>query len=214
MRRVAVMMFLCAGALDVTGALAQPQPRPRPRPMGPGPVLVAPPTVAPSTGAANQPRPTFDPADVIPVPVAAVDGMLRQMRVYLLLPPAGTMAFPVGRGALGRRVWALLPSCQAHNPHDHRHPCAVDRIAFEAVGSGDVAGSDPTLLGTGPESRRVQSFLVGDTVPRVRIKVFGQNAHLRYEAVIEASRLVDLPPPQGAATATGYDFDFTQFPAR
>lgn len=216
MRRVGAMLLFCA---VVAGPEALAQRRQRQRPVrpptgAPGPVLVAPPTVSATTGAANQPRPTFDPAEVIPVPVAGVDGMLRRMRVYLLLPPPGTTAFPVRSGALGRRLWVLLPSCQQTNPHDHRDPCPVDRVAFEAVGQGDVNGTDPTMLGTSPESRRLQSFLIGDTVPRVRIKVFGPNARLRYEAVIETTRLVDLPPPQGTATPTGYDFDYLQFPAR
>ncbi len=156
----------------------------------------------------------FDPNEVIPVPVASVDGMMRRMRVYLFVPPTSSQAFGSARAGAGQRLWALLPSCRTTNPDDNRDPCPVDRVVVEAVGSGNVTGGDPSTLGTNPDARRVQWFAVGEGVPRVRVKLFAPGARLRYEAVVDATRLVDLPAPQGTDRGATFEFDFTQYPAR
>ncbi|MBP6834853.1 MAG: hypothetical protein KA978_28975, partial [Deltaproteobacteria bacterium] len=77
--------------------------RPTPAAARPGSVAVAPPTVA-TTEATPQARPTLDLGEVIPVPVSAVDGMLRRMRVYLVIAPPGSTAFGIGALGQGRRI--------------------------------------------------------------------------------------------------------------
>jgi len=194
--------------LFVSGLMAQPRGRHRHR---------NPPEVdaGPDAGPLIPRGSNFDPNEVIPVPVASVDNMMRRMRVYLFVAPAGSQAFGAGRApAGGQRVWALLPSCRTTNPDDNRDPCPTDRVVIEAVGSGNVTSNDPTNLGTTPDARRVQWFAVGEGVPRVRVKLFAPGARLRYEAVVDATRLVDLPAPQGTDRGATYEFDFTQYPAR
>ncbi|MDB4929745.1 MAG: hypothetical protein JWM10_2229 [Myxococcaceae bacterium] len=179
----------------------------------PGSVAVVPPTVA-TTEAIPQARPNLDLGEVIPVPVSAVDGMMRRMRVFLFTAPPTSGAFGIGALGRGRRIWALLPSCRTTNPDDDREPCPVDRVTVEAVMRGNVNAGTPTFLGGQADGRRVQSFVVEDSAPRVRVRVLGPANRVRYEAVVEADRLADLPPPEGAATPAGFDFDLTRYPAR
>lgn len=206
-------------SLGAAPALAQRRP-PRPRrptaaavAARPGSVAVAPPTVA-TTEATPQARPTLDLGEVIPVPVSAVDGMLRRMRVYLFIAPPGSSAFGIGALGQGRRLWALLPSCRTTNPDDDREPCPVDRVTLEAVIRGNVNSGTPTFLGGVADARRVQSFVVEPSAPRVRLRVLGPNNRVRYEAVVEADRLADLQPPEGNPTPDGFSFDLTRYPAR
>jgi hypothetical protein len=154
-------------------------------------------------------------AETISVPVTDVDHMMRQMRVWLFTPPAGASGYGVGAGT-GRRVWALLPSCRHANPDDPRPPCPVDRVIIEPVPSGQVSVSsnDPVGLQPNEGSRRVQGFTVPTGVPRVRVKIMGLNNVVRYDAVVDASNLGELPAPQGSPTANGFNFDLTQYPAR
>ena len=161
------------------------------------------------------PNSTFDPNEVISVDVTQVDGMLRRMRVFVFQAPAADESFGVARLGPGRRFWALLPSCREHNDVDSRDPCPVERVVIEAVGRGNVSGTDPQNLDPrATDSRRVQSFVVADNAPRVRIKVIGANARVRYEAVVEGERLGDLSRPQGAPANGRFEFDLTQYPAR
>ncbi|TAK23677.1 MAG: hypothetical protein EPO40_26590 [Myxococcaceae bacterium] len=200
-----------------TSAWAQrrshPPRRPTPAAARPGSVAVAPPTVA-TTEATPQARPTLDLAEVIPVPVSAVDGMLRRMRVYLVIAPPGSTAFGIGALGQGRRIWAVLPSCRTTNPDDDREPCPVDRLTLEAVIRGNVNSGTPTFLGGVADARRVQSFVVEQSAPRVRLRVLGPGDRVRYEAVVEADRLADLQPPEGASSADGFTLDLTRYPAR
>lgn len=206
-------------ALSLSGAalLAQSRHhhRPRPTPSGPTrpPTIVAPPLIS-DTGVAPSAAPRLDTAETIPVPVSAVDGMLRRMRVYMLLPPNGVDAYGLRALGAGRRLWVLLPTCRTSDPDDPRDPCPVERASLEAIGMGNVSSGTPTFTNGTQDSRRVQSFVIANNVPRVRIKVWGTNNHLRYEAVIETERLVDLPYPLGAPSVNGFDFDYTQYPAR
>lgn len=179
----------------------------------PGSVAVVPPTVG-TTEAAPQARPNLDLGEVIPVPVSAVDGMLRRMRVYLFTVPPTSSAYGVGALGQGRRIWALLPSCRTTNPDDDREPCPVDRVTVEAVIRGNVNAGTPTFLGGQADARRVQSFVVDPAAPRVRLRVLGSANRVRYEAVVEAERLPDLALPEGAASADGFSFDLTRYPAR
>jgi hypothetical protein len=206
-------------SLGAAPALAQRRPhRPR-RPTAaavaarPGSVAVAPPTVA-TTEATPQARPNLDLGEVIPVPVSAVDGMLRRMRVYLFIAPPGSSAFGIGALGQGQRLWALLPSCRTTNPDDDREPCPVDRVTLEAVIRGNVNSGTPTFLGGVADARRVQSFVVEPSAPRVRLRVLGPNNRVRYEAVVEADRLADLQPPEGNPAPDGFSFDLTRYPAR
>lgn len=203
-------------SLGGAGLLAQSHHHHRPHPApstGPGRTIVAPPLIS-DTGVAPSAAPRLDTAETIPVPVSAVDGMLRRMRVYLLLPPNGVEVYGLRALGPGRRLWVLLPTCRTSDPDDPRDPCPVERATLEAIGMGNVASGTPTFTNGTQDSRRVQSFVVSNNVPRVRIKVWGTNNRLRYEAVIETERLVDLPYPLGTATATAFEFDYTQYPAR
>lgn len=197
-RSLAAAMVLCA----TTEALAQRQGRTPRTPPAP---------VAPQI----PPNSTFDPNEVISVDVTQVDGMLRRMRVYVLQAAPNDDSYGLARLGPGRRFWALLPSCRERNDEDSREPCPVERVVLEAVGRGNVSGTDPQNLDPrAADSRRAQGFVVADGTPRVRIKVIGSNARVRYEAVVEAPRLADLQPPQGAAQNGRFEFDLTQYPAR
>ncbi len=177
------------------------------------PVAVVHPVVGTTEGNV-QPRPTLDLGEVIPVPVTTAAAMLRRMKVYLFNVPPGNDPYAIRGGGEGRRLWALLPSCQPSNNIDHRDPCPVDRVAIEAVIRGNVNTGTPTLLGNTPDARRLQAYVVNTGTDRVRIRVLGPNNSTRYEAVVEAERLEDLQPPQGTAVANGFDFDYLQYPAR
>lgn len=210
--------LLLVFALFPASALAQGRPsRRRPSPpvaaARPGSVAVVPPTVA-TTDALAQPRPTLDLSEVIPVPVSAVDGMLRRMRVYLFMVPAASSAYGVGALGQGRRIWALLPTCRTVNPDDDRPPCPVERVTVEAVVRGNVNAGTPTFLGGMADGRRVQSFVVEPSAPRVRLRILGPTNSIRYEAVVEVERLVDLPEPEGTLAPDGFSFDLTRYPAR
>ncbi len=219
--QVLAALLVTSLAVTVSGQTppshAAPARRPRPaaatsaRP--PNPVAVVPPTVA-TTERVPQPTPTLDLAEVIPVPVSNVDGMLRRMRVFLFNAPAASSAYGLGGLGQGRRIWALLPSCRPANPDDPREQCPVDRVSFEAVIRGNVGSTSPTFLGGAPDGRRVQSYVVEANVPRVRIRVVGPASRIRYEAVVEAEHLADLPSPEGAPSADGFAFDLTAYPAR
>ncbi len=155
------------------------------------------------------------PAESVSAPVAHVDGMMRRMRVWLFMAPANATAFGLGNLGQGYRLWALLPSCRPADPNDPRDPCPVDRVVMESVGSSEsVRSMDPMGIAPGADARRVQSFVVPQNVSRVRIKLMGPNARVRYEAIVEAVRLVDLPPPAGSPSGAIFNFDFTQYPAR
>ena len=147
-----------------------------------------------------------------------VDRMMRQMRVWLFTPPAGATAYGLGRIAEGggARVWALLPSCRQANPDDPRDPCPVDRVIItsEDNNGASVQSMDPQGLAPGAEARRVQSFVVPSGVRRVHVKLMALNNRVRYEAIVDVERLQDLPPPQGAPSANGFNFELTQYPAR
>lgn len=196
-----ITVFLAA-SLVALGAFAQPRRTRRQRPPRiPDAAAVAPVSQGP---------------ELVSVPVADIDRMMRQMRVWLFTPPASSTSFGLSGAGTGRRVWALLPSCRPRNPDDPRDPCPVDRVIFEAVGAeGGVAVSniDPVGLAPGAESRRVQSFIVPAGVPRVRVRLMALNARVRYEAVVDADRLGELPAPTGADSPGGFRFDLAQYPA-
>jgi hypothetical protein len=199
-----------AALLCLSAAAAQ---RRRPRRARTPHTAVVPPAVAP-VGPAPAASPTLDLGEVIPVPVSAVDGMLRRMRVFVFIAPSTSSAFGLGALGQGRRLWALLPSCRATNPDDDREPCPVDRVTVEAVIRGNVNAGTPTFLGGVADGRRVQSFVVEASAPRVRLRVLGPSNTVRYEAVVESDRLADLSAPEGSPTPDGFDFDLTRYPAR
>lgn len=172
-----------------------------------------PPPAAPAE-AAPPARSEIDLGEVIPVPVSAVDGMLRRMRVYLFTAPSASSAYGLAALGRGRRIWALLPSCRTTNPDDDREPCPVDRLTVEAVIRGNVNAGTPAFIGGVADGRRVQSFVVEEGTARVRLRVLGPASRIRYEAVVEADRLSDLHPPEGSATPGGFTFDLTRYPAR
>lgn len=183
------------------GALAQPRRAAR----RPSRAAVDAGVAAPSTG-----------AELISVPVADIDTMLRQMRVWLFNPPPGATGYGLGPRSDARGLWALLPSCRPRQADDPRDPCPIDRVVIEAVGASgaSVTNMDPLGLAPGAESRRVQSFVVPSAVGRVRVRIMGLNNTVRYEAVVDADRLVELPAPAGTPTAGGFNFALPQYPAR
>jgi hypothetical protein len=154
--------------------------------------------------------------ELVSVPVALADTHLRQMRVYLFTPPSGATGYGLGQLGPGvARVWALLPSCRPPSPDDPRDPCPIDRVILEGEGNeGRVYTMDPQGIAPGADARRVQSFSVPAGVRRVRIKVMGPQARVRYEAMVDVERLVDLPAPQGTSTPAGFAFDLARYPAR
>jgi hypothetical protein len=65
-------------------------------------------------------------------------------------------------------------------------------------GSGTIASGQPQTIGGGTEGRRVQSFVVPNSVQQVRIKILRHSDdHVRYEAAVDASQLGNLPMPEG-----------------
>ncbi len=198
-----IPIFLAASLLAL-GALAQPR-RPRRTRVQRTPTVDA-----------SAPTQNLGP-ELISVPVADIDRMMRQMRVWLFNPPAGASGFGLSQMGAGRRLWVLLPSCRQPNPDDPRDPCPVDRVIIEAVGAeggASVNGMDPVGVAPSSESRRVQSFVVPAGVPRVRVKLMALRAQVRYEAVVDADRLVELPAPVGNSGPGGFSFDLSQYPAR
>lgn len=195
-RHLRIVGLLGFAALSLVGAPVLAQHRPRP-PHAPAP----PPPPPPPT------------AEVIAVPVADVDGMLRRMRIYLFEPPAGSTAFGITVPAGGHALWILLPSCRPANPDDPRDQCLTERVTFEAVSGGGVTSGDPQPLSNAPDARRVQPVTVNAGVTRIRIRVMNSRNQSRYEAVIDAAGLPDLVPPQGEPRGNSFSFDLTQYPA-
>jgi hypothetical protein len=138
-------------------------------------------------------------ARVIAIPVVEASAMMQRQRVYLFTAPAGSSAYGIGMMGEGHRVWALLPSCRTPNPDDPRDPCPVGRVVMEVIaGSGTVASNEPQTIGNAPDARRVQSFVVPNTVEQLRIKILRHSdEHVRYEAAVDAVQLGNLPAPQG-----------------
>ena len=155
-------------------------------------------------------------AELISVPVADIDTMLRQMRVWLFNPPAGATGYGLSPRPDARGLWALLPSCRPRQADDPRDPCPIDRVVVEAVGNGgpSVTNMDPLGVAPGADARRVQSFVVPAGVGRVRVRIMGLNNAVRYEAVVDANRLVELPTPAGSVAPGGFAFTLAQYPAR
>lgn len=200
-----IPIFLAASLLAL-GAFAQPRRARSGRGRGPSVAAVD----------ASVPVQNLAP-ELISVPVADIDRMMRQMRVWLFTPPPGATNFGLSQMTGGRRVWALLPSCRPRNPDDPRDPCPVDRVIFEALdaqGGVAVSSADPIGVAPGAESRRVQSFVVPAGVPRVRVRLMALNAQVRYEAVVDADRLGELPAPTGTQGPGGFTFDLMAYPAR
>jgi hypothetical protein len=148
---------------------------------------------------------------LIPIPVVEASSMFNRMRVWLFTPPAGATAFGLPAGP-GERVWALLPSCRPANPDDPRDPCPVGRVEIEIVGGGAVQSSGPVDL-AGPNSRRVQSFLVPASADVIRLKLLRNDGTVRYEAAVHRAQLGNLPPPEGSGQGARYTFDLQRYPA-
>jgi hypothetical protein len=112
-------------------------------------------------------------------------------------------------------VWALLPSCRQPNPDDPRDPCPVGRVVIEVVsGTGTVQASDPHTLTTSPDARRVQAFVVPNTVEQVRLRILRHDDALRWEAAVDVAQLHNLPLPEGqGGDGASFAFDLTRYPA-
>lgn len=200
-RHLKLLTTLGLAALSLASAPAFAQHHPRPRHTTPTPTPAPPPPPPPS-------------AEVIAVPVADVDGMLRRMRVWLFAPPPGSTAFGITVPSGGHAVWALLPSCRPANPDDPRDQCPVDHITFEAVSGGGVTITDAQPLSNAPDARRVQPITINASVTRIRVRVMNSHNQSRYEAIIDAAGLADLPAPQGQSRGGSFVFDLAQYPAR
>jgi hypothetical protein len=191
---------VAAGALVASSALAQRQAQHRPSTHGAG------------SSATAAPAPT---SRVITIPVVEAANMMQRQRVYLFTAPAGNSAFGIGTLGEGHRVWALLPSCRPANPDDPRDPCPVGHLAIEVVGGGgEVHANEPQPLGTAPDARRVQSFVVPAGIEQIRIKILRRDEHVRYEAAVDAGQLGNLPVPEGHPRGPDtFAFDLPRYPS-
>jgi len=158
--------------------------------------------------------PPPDQSRTITIPCVEACNMLQHMRVWLFTPPPGSTAYGLGGLGEGRRVWALLPGCRQPNPDDPRDPCPVGNVSLEVgSGSGQVASTEPQNVTSDPNSRRVQSFVVPNSVESVRIRVHRHDGGVRYEAAVEAAQMRNFPEPQGSPSGSGYNFELSAYPS-
>lgn len=159
--------------------------------------------------------PGQDGRRVITIPVVEANAMAQRQRVWFFTPPAGSSAYRIGTLGQGHRVWALLPSCRQPNPDDPRDPCPVGRAAIEVItGQGQVASTEPMTIGNGPDSRRVQSFVVPAGIEQIRLKILRRDDGVRWEAAVDAAQLGNLPAPVGQPRGPDtFQFNLQQYPS-
>jgi hypothetical protein len=153
----------------------------------------------------------------ITIPVVEAAAMAQRQRVFLFTPPPGSSAYGIGVLGSGRRVWALLPSCRQPNPDDPRDPCPVGHVSMEVPGGGPnsrVNAGEPQTIGTSPDARRVQSFVVPTEVQTIRVKIHRRDGAVRWEAAIDATQLGTLPTPEGTPRGPdAFAFNLQRYPA-
>jgi hypothetical protein len=89
----------------------------------------------------------------------------------------------------------------------------VGRVQIELItGTGQVQTVGPVDL-AGPNSRRVQSFVIPATADVVRLKLLRNDGSVRYEAAVHREQLHNFPAPEGTPRPNGFAFDLTRYPA-
>ena len=67
----------------------------------------------------------------------------------------------------------------------------------------------------GEVPRRVQAFVVSPQTRLVSVRLVNQRGVVRYEGVVEAPQLRELPRPEGRALPDGsFALDLSRYPAR
>lgn len=194
-RSIQSALFACALVFASVGASARPRPQRTPRP-----------TVT------AQPAPPPPAPQVVAQDVSSMVNMLRRLRIYVVRAPVGATDF--GALGAGTQFWFVLPSCRPAQPDDPRDYCPIDRLEVAALGTGSVhAGRMVTVL-DGQIPRRVQAFVAEAGTSLVRVRLYTPQGQMRYESVVSASALGELPPVAGGRTLQGFEIDFTQYPGR
>ncbi len=159
-----------------------------------------------------QRRPTHREPVVVPLDLSDMLNNLQRMHIYLVHAPAGVEQF--GTAGPGRHVWFLLPSCRLPDPSDARDACPIDRIQVVSLSGGTVRSSGMTTAMNGDVARRVQAYAIGGDVRLLRVRLITPNEEVRFDGVVDATRLAQLPLAVGRATPTGFEIDFARYPAR
>ncbi len=140
--------------------------------------------------------------------------MMERMRVWLFTPPSNAGGYGMSTLPAGRHVWALLPGCHQPNPDDPRDPCPVGNVSMEVVrGTGTVMSTEPQNVTSNPDSRRVQSFSIPESVEAVRIVLHRRDGAVRYEAAVDAAQVGNFPQPEGSPSGTGFNFTLASYPS-
>ena len=151
----------------------------------------------------HHPRPLFDRNLVFATPYALDVSRMRRAAAHLV----GTydcVAFAQinhGRSTTVRTIY----DCTVHER-------ANRRVEIEIVGGGAVQSSGPVDL-AGPNSRRVQSFVVPASADVIRLKLLRNDGTVRYEAAVHRAQLGNLPSPEGSGQGARYTFDLQRYPA-
>jgi hypothetical protein len=188
-------LFPMLGAVALFAVTAEGRP-PRRRPAAP-PAQVAPP-----------PAPMLVPTDV-----TTMQNNLLHLRIYVLYGPETSTAF--GAAGVGSRVWFVLPSCRPQDNSNVVDSCPIERLELEARGDGAVRAAPMTTVLDGEVPRRVQAFVVSPQTRLVSVRLVNQRGVVRYEGVVEAPQLRELPRPEGRALPDGsFALDLSRYPAR
>jgi hypothetical protein len=186
-------LFPMLGAVALFAATAEGRPPRHPAPPPPRPAPTA---------------PTFVPTDV-----TTMQNNLRRLRIYVVYGPETSTAF--GAQGVGSRVWFVLPSCRPQDNGDVVDACPIERLVLEARGGGAVTPAPMTTVLDGAVPRRVQAFVVSSQAQLVSVRLINQRGEVRYEGVVEARQLRELPRPEGRPLPDGsFALDFARYPAR
>lgn len=151
---------------------------------------------------------------LVPADVTTMANNLRRLRIYVAYGGDTSTAF--GASGTGTRLWFVLPSCR---PQDivttGVDSCPIERLELTAQGGGNVTSGRMTTVLDGEVPRRVQAFVVTPETRMLSIRLINQRGEVRYEGVVEAPQLRELPRPVGTARPDGsFALDFTQYPGR
>ncbi len=150
---------------------------------------------------------------LVPADVTTMQNNLRHLRIYVLYGPETSTAF--GAAGVGSRVWFVLPSCRPQDNSNVVDACPIERLELEARGDGAVHAAPMTTVLDGEVPRRVQAFVVSPQTRLLSVRLVNQRGQVRYEGVVEAPQLRELPRPVGTARPDGsFALDLTRYPAR
>lgn len=161
---------------------------------------------------ADEQRPAPAAPEIVPYSLTDFLHTLQRQRIYLLRAPPHTSAF--GLSGPGTHVWFLLPSCRPPDPNDARDACPIDRLQVESVDGAPVhAGAMMTVL-HGHTPRRVQGFVLDDSVRMMRVRLVTSQGSVRFEGIVDAGQFEHLPVADGQPTPSGFSLQFSRYPAR